>query len=195
MVLTADANNGDGGLRPYTVLIDEVGSDRYFGGQNGVGVPLRNTDVTPEGADIYDNATGTEAVTGVSNEARGLSLTTEWDINEDYTAKVVGRRTSKCKQVMMMTVNLLVRSVPERGEADQTSIELQLNAISTNTLTLLLRYYFEEGSNRQGDDSSFDGEANLLELDQETTSKAAYDNVRRDLTDELGLSGGLRYER
>ena len=32
-----------------------------------------------------------------------------------------------------------------------------------------------------------------MELDQETTSKAVYVNVRRDLTDELSLSGGLRY--
>ncbi|MEQ3638528.1 MAG: TonB-dependent receptor [Alteromonas sp.] len=199
MVLTADANNGDGGLRPYTVLIDEVGSARYFGGGNGLGVELRNTDVTPAGADRYDNATGTEDVTTVTNEARGIALTTEWDINEDYTAKVVAsQRTSKYKAGLDDDGTVFsLDQFPERGEADQTSVELQLNGyINEYTDFVAGLYYFnEDGSNRQGEESSFDGGANLLELDQETTSKAAYINLRHDINDELTVSGGLRYTK
>ena len=197
MVLTADGNNGDGGLRPYTVLIDELQSDRYYGGDNPVGVALRNTDVTPEGYDIYDNATGEEAVTGVSNEARGLALTTEWDMNDDYTLKLVAStRSSKYKAGLDDDGTIYsLDHYPERGEADQTSIELQLNGyINEYTDFVAGLYYFnEEGKNRQGEDSSYNTWSNLLELDQETTSKAVYVNVRRDLTDELSLSGGLRY--
>ena len=197
MVLTADGNNGDGGLRPYTVLIDELQSDRYYGGDNPLGVGLRNTDVTPEGYDIYDNATGEEAVTGVSNEARGLALTTEWDMNDDYTLKLVAStRSSKYKAGLDDDGTIYsLDHYPERGEADQTSIELQLNGyINEYTDFVAGLYYFnEEGKNRQGEDSSYNTWSNLLELDQETTSKAVYVNVRRDLTDELSLSGGLRY--
>lgn len=197
MVLTADANNGDGGLRPYTVLIDELQSDRYYGGNNPLGVALRNTDVTPEGYDIYDNATGEEAVTDVSNEARGFAVTTEWDMNDDYTLKLVAStRSSKYKAGLDDDGTIYgLDHYPERGEADQTSIELQLNGyINEYTDFVAGLYYFnEEGSNRQGDDSSYNTWSNLLELDQETTSKAVYVNVRRDLTDELSLSGGLRY--
>ena len=197
MVLTADGNNGDGGLRPYTVLIDELQSDRYYGGDNPLGVALRNTDVTPEGYDIYDNATGEEAVTGVSNEARGLALTTEWDMNDDYTLKLVAStRSSKYKAGLDDDGTIYsLDHYPERGEADQTSIELQLNGyINEYTDFVAGLYYFnEEGKNRQGEDYSYNTWSNLLELDQETTSKAVYVNVRRDLTDELSLSGGLRY--
>ena len=197
MVLTADGNNGDGGLRPYTVLIDELQSDRYYGGDNPLGVALRNTDVTPEGYDIYDNATGEEPVTGVSNEARGLALTTEWDMNDDYTLKLVAStRSSKYKAGLDDDGTIYsLDHYPERGEADQTSIELQLNGyINEYTDFVAGLYYFnEEGKNRQGEDSSYNTWSNLLELDQETTSKAVYVNVRRDLTDELSLSGGLRY--
>lgn len=197
MVLTADANNGDGGLRPYTVLIDEVQSSRYYGGTNGLNVELRNSDVTPEGYDIYDNATGNASVTGVSNEARGVSLTTEWDMNADYTAKVVASTRSSQYKAGLDDDGTVYQldHYPERGEADQTSIEFQLNGyINEYTDFVAGLYYFnEEGSNRQGDDSSYDGGANLLELDQETTSKAAYLNVRHDMTDEWSVSGGLRY--
>ncbi|OJF69157.1 TonB-dependent receptor [Alteromonas sp. V450] len=202
MVLTADANNGDGGLRPYTVLIDEVPTGRYFTGFDTDGNPipsgpLRNTDVIPEGTDRYDNATGTAAVTGVSNEARGLSLTAEWDINEDYTAKVVAsQRTSKYKAGLDDDGTVFsLDQFPERGEADQTSLELQLNGyINEYTDFVAGLYYFnEEGSNRQGEDSNFNGGPNQLALDQETTSKAVYVNVRHDLTDDLSVSGGLRY--
>ncbi|GGW90086.1 TonB-dependent receptor [Alteromonas halophila] len=197
MVLTADANSGDGGLRPYTVLINEVGSARYFGGNNGLNQPLRNSDVIPDGYDRYDNATGTEAVTGVSNQAHGVSLTTEWDINMDYTVKVVAsQRSSEYKAGLDDDGTIYsLDQFPERGEADQTSVELQLNGyLNAYTDFVAGLYYFnEEGKNRQGEDSSFDGGPNLLELDQETTSKAAYLNVRHDLTDDLSISGGLRY--
>ena len=197
MVLTADANNGDGGLRPYNVLIDEAGSDRYAGGANGLGIPLSNDDVIPDGYDMYDNATGTKEVTSVSNEARGISLTTEWDINEDYTAKLVAsQRSSEYKAGLDDDGTIYALDhYPERGEADQTSIELQLNGYLNEYTDFVagLYYFNEEGKNRQGADSSFDGGGNLLELDQETTSKAAYINVRHDLTEDLTVSGGLRY--
>lgn len=198
MVLTADANNGDGGLRPYTVLIDEVPNGRLSSGVgSGLDFGLTNADVTPEGYDIYDNATGTATVTSVSNKARGVSLTTEWDVSDDYTLKVVAStRSSEYKAGLDDDGTVYsLDQYPERGEADQQSIEFQLNGyVGDNTDFVTGLYYFnEEGKNRQGDDSNYNGGPNLLQLDQETTSKAAYVNVRHNLTDDLTISGGLRY--
>ncbi len=57
-------------------------------------------------------------------------------------------------------------------------------------------YWFnEEGSNRQGEDSSFNGGGNLLELDQETTSRAVFVNLGYGVTDDLRISGGVRYTK
>ena len=196
-VLTADGNNGDGGLRPYTTMIDEVPTGAYYTGMRygspTVAGPLRNADV----GDIYDNATGTLAVSGVSNEARGISLTTEWDMNDDMTLKIIGsNRTSEYKAGLDDDSTIYALDhYPERGDADQTSVELQLNGYLTESLDFVTGLYWfeEEGSNRQGEDSMFNGGANLLELDQKTTSKAAFVNLGYDVTDSLRISGGLRY--
>lgn len=198
MVITADANDGEGGLRPYTTLIDEVPTGAYytgfrFGFPTPAG-PLRNaTDIAP---DPYDNATGTIEVSTVSNEANGLSLTTDWNWNDEYSSKViVSHRTSEYKAGLDDDGTVFAFDhFPERGDADQTAIEFQLNGYFDNWDFVSGLYWFqEEGSNRQGADSSFNGGPNLLELDQETTSKAIFANVGYNVNDSLRISGGLRY--
>jgi len=57
-------------------------------------------------------------------------------------------------------------------------------------------YYFnEKASNLQDPDNGalFNGSATLLDLDQETTSKAIFVNLGYDVSEELRISGGLRY--
>lgn len=117
--LTADANNGDGGLRPYTALIDELGPNtRYTSGNNGVGVALTNADVAPN---IYDNATGTEAVNAVSNDASGISFTAEYDFNDDLMVKfIASRRSSEYKAGLDDDATVYqLDHYPEKGSADQ----------------------------------------------------------------------------
>ena len=197
IVVTADASDGEGGLRPYTTLIDEVPTGAYFtgtrfGSPTPVG-PLRNSDVA---ADPYDNATGTEEVTLVKNEASGISATIDWNWSDEYSSKViVSSRTSEYKAGLDDDSTIFeLDHFPEVGEADQTSAEFQLNGFFDNWDFVSGLYYFkEEGSNRQGADSSFNGGPNLLELDQETTSRAIFINAGYDVTDELRVSGGLRY--
>ncbi|MDF2179932.1 TonB-dependent receptor [Aliiglaciecola sp. CAU 1673] len=197
LVLTADANDGEGGLRPYTTLIDEVPNGAYYTGMRfGAPTPsgpLRNSDVA---ADPYDNATGTEEVTTVTNEARGLSLTAEWGWSDTLSSKaIVSHRTSEYKAGLDDDSTIFALDhYPERGDADQTSVELQLNGYFDNWDFVSGIYWFnEEGSNRQGEDSRFNGGPNLLELNQETTSRAIFVNVGYDMTDDLRVSGGLRY--
>ena len=188
IVFTADANDGEGGTRPYTTLIDEMPNGRLY--QNG----LRNTDVA---ADPYDNATGTLATSKVSNKANGLSLTADYDINEDLGAKFIfSKRSSEYMAGLDDDgTKVALDHYPERGTADQTSVELQFTGYLGNVDFVTGLYWFnEEGSNRQSsDEASFNGGPTKLELDQETTSKAVFVNVGYDATDDLRLSGGVRY--
>ena len=163
-----------------------------FGSPTPTG-PLRNSDVA---ADPYDNATGSIEVTEVTNKARGVSLTTNYNISNELGAKfIVSNRSSEYKAGLDDDSTIYALDhYPERVEADQTSVELQLNGYLGQFDFVSGLYWFEEeGSNQQGDDSRFNGGANLLELDQTTTSKAVFVNVGYDMTDDLRVSGVLRY--
>lgn len=199
LVLTADGNDGEGGLRPYTVLIDEVPTGAYYTGMRfGAPTPsgpLRNSDLAPN---IYDNATGTREVTTVSNEASGLSLTADWSLNDELSTKaVISNRTSEYKAGLDDDGTIYALDhYPERGDADQTSVEWQLSGFYGDMDFVSGLYWFEEeGSNRQGEDSRFNGGANTLELDQTSTSRAVFANMGYQLTDDLRLAGGLRFNK
>lgn len=199
LVFTADGNDGEGGLRPYTVLIDEVPNGAYytgmrFGAPTPTG-PLRNSDLAPN---IYDNATGTREVTTVSNEASGLSLTADWSLNDELSTKaVLSNRSSEYKAGLDDDGTIYALDhYPERGDADQTSAEWQLSGFYGDMDFVSGLYWFEEkGSNRQGEDSRFNGGANTLELDQTSSSRAVFANVGYQLTDDLRLAGGLRFNK
>ncbi|WP_105168919.1 TonB-dependent receptor [Pseudoalteromonas sp. T1lg23B] len=187
-VFTADANDGEGGTRPYTTLIDELPNGRLY--QNG----LRNEQTT---ADPYDNATSTMETSTVSNKANGVSLTAEYDINPDFGTKFIfSKRSSEYKAGLDDdSTAVALDHYPERGTADQTSVELQLTGYLGRADFVTGVYWFnEEGSNRQdSSEASFDGGPTKLELDQETTSRAVFVNVGYDATDDLRISGGVRY--
>ncbi|AZZ97961.1 TonB-dependent receptor [Pseudoalteromonas sp. R3] len=190
LVLTADANDGEGGTRPFTVLIDELKDVEDSLYQAG----LRNSMVA---ADPYDNATSSINTTTVSNKANGVSLTAEYDINADYGTKFIfSKRSSEYKAGLDDDGTAIAHlHFPERGEADQTSVELQLTGYLGRSDFVTGVYWFnEEGNNRQSpDEASFNGGPAMLALDQETTSRAVFFNLGYDLTDDLRLSGGVRY--
>jgi len=199
LVVTADANDGEGGLRPYTTLIDEVPTGAYYTGMRfGAPTPsgpLRNTDVA---ANPYDNATGTKEVTTVSNKASGVSLTADWNFSDTLSTRaIISRRSSEYKAGLDDDATIYALDhYPERGDADQTSAELQLNGYFGEFDFVSGIYWFnEEGSNRQGADSSFNGGPNLLELDQDATSRAVFVNVGYAVTDDLRVAGGLRFNK
>lgn len=199
LVLTADANDGEGGLRPYTTLIDEVPTGAYYTGERfgspTPSGPLRNTDVA---ANPYDNATGTKEVTEVSNQADGISLTADWNFSDNFSTRaIISRRSSEYKAGLDDDGTIYALDhYPEHGEAEQTSAELQLNGYFGDFDFVSGLYWFnEEGSNRQGEDSSFNGGSNLLALDQEATSRAVFINVGYNLTDDLRIAGGVRYNK
>ncbi|HET8691386.1 MAG TPA: TonB-dependent receptor plug domain-containing protein, partial [Steroidobacteraceae bacterium] len=79
-LLAADGNDGEGGLRPYDTLIDEVPNGGVFL------AGYRNSDTA---ADPYDNNTGQESQTVVTNEAQGVSLTVDYTIADNMRAKLL----------------------------------------------------------------------------------------------------------
>ncbi len=187
-VFTADANDGEGGTRPFTTLIDEIPNGRLY--ERG----LRNAQTT---IDPYDSATSSIETSKVSNKASGVSFTAEYDITDELGAKfIVSNRSSEYKAGIDDDATATVLDqYPEVGEADQTSVELQLNGyLGAMDFVSGVYWFNEEGSNRQSPDvARFDGGPTKLELDQETTSKAVFLNLGFDVSDELRVSGGVRY--
>ena len=187
VVVAADSNNAKGGLRPYTTLIDELPNGAlYLAG-------IRNADRAP---DPYDNATAQSDQTRVTNEAQGVSITADWSWNDSLASKVIAStRSSEYKAGLdddSVERNFL--AFPEIGDADQTSVEFQLNGDYGSWDFVSGIYWFnEDGTNFQ--DGYIFNEAGPFDffLTQEVTSMAIFGNVGFDVTDSLRVSGGLRY--
>ena len=194
MLFAYDKNDGDGGLRPYTTLIDEVPSGLLYG------TGARNSDVS---SNPYDNNGGfyiddngnIVSQADISNEADGWSVTADWDINENLAAKFIySDRGSKYSTGLDDdSVEAVLFQYPETGFADQNSLELQFNGDFGNWDFVSGLYFFEEeGGNNQNPNYFLGGAGSHLNY-QETESKAIYANVGFQATETLRLSGGLRY--
>ncbi|MDT8320780.1 MAG: TonB-dependent receptor [Xanthomonadales bacterium] len=186
MLLVVDATQGDNGLRPYTTLIDELPNGGVF--QAG----FRNSDLA---ADPFDSNTGQESQIAVTNEAEGISLTTEWVISDAYTAKLLlsDRHSEYSAGLDDDSFFEDFLSFPEDGEADQQSAELQINGNFERWDFVAGLYYFEEDGFNDQDPTIFLGGPGTFFLEQEVKSKAAYANVGYQVTDRFRLSGGLRF--
>jgi iron complex outermembrane receptor protein len=186
LVVAADGNDGQNGLRPYTTLIDEIPTGGVY--QAG----YRNSDLAN---DPYDNNTGQNGQIEVTNQAWGISLTGEYEINDNMSGKmIVSTRHSEYESGLdddSFEDDFL--SFPETGEADQTSAELQLigNYEAWDFVGGL--YYFEEDGDNNQDPTVFLGGPGDFYLDQDLESWAVFGNVGYNISDSLRVSGGFRY--
>jgi len=188
LTLAADANDGGNGLNPYTTLIDEVPNGAVYA------AGYRNSDLA---VDPYDNNTGQADQLRVTNAARGLSATAEWAFADRWTAKAIGSvRRSKYRAGLDDDGFLDdFLSFPERGEADQASIEAQLHGdFDAWHLVAGFLHFSEDGANLQ-DPTVFLGAEGRFELSQEVDSTALFFNGSRELGSRWRLSGGLRATR
>ncbi len=187
LIIAADANDGEGGLRPYDTLIDEITTGSLF--QAG----FRNSDQAPN---PFDNATAQVDQTVVTNEASGISITADWDWSETFASKIVASQRESEYQAGLdddsLEANFL--AFPEQGDADQTSIEFQLNGdLGSWDFVSGLYYYEEEGSNNQVN-TFFNGDGpGTFFIGQEVESYAVFANVGVDLTEQFRLAVGVRY--
>jgi len=186
LLLAVDANDGAGGLRPYTTLIDEVPNGAVF--QAG----FRNADVA---ANPFDNNTGQADQATTTNSAYGIAITADYAINDNLAAKlIVSDRHSKYEAGLdddSLLENFL--TFPEVGDADQTSAELQLNGDYERWDFVAGLYYFTEDGFARQDNTVFTFFPGNDLLKQNTDSQAIYSNVGFHVNDRLRLSGGLRY--
>ena len=186
LTIVADSNDVKGGLRPYTTLIDELGSGFLWD------MGYRNSDIA---SDPYDNNTTQADQVRVTNEAQGIAITADWAFNDELTGKIIAStRSSEYKSGLdddSMADNLL--TFPEVGDADQTSVEFQLNGdYGTWDFVGGLYYFTEDGQNFQEDYYFLGGPFDFL-LKQEVTSTGVFANVGFDVSDQLRIAGGLRY--
>jgi iron complex outermembrane receptor protein len=186
LLFAADGNEGNNGLRPYTTLIDELPNGGVFA------AGYRNSDLAD---DPYDNNTGQASQTGVSNQAYGLSLTADYAISPELSARlIVSDRHSEYESGLdddSFFDDFL--SFPETGFADQTSVELQLNGEYGNWDFVSGVYFFDEDGINDQNPTIFLGGPGTFTLGQDVTSRAVYGNVGYAVSDRLRISGGLRY--
>ncbi len=200
LLLAADGNEGDNGMNPYTTFIDEVGlvcrqtaADPSTCANGAVyDAGFRNTDIS---SNPYDNNTGQESQTVVKNQAYGLSLTADYVLTDELTAKlIVSDRHSDYESGLdddSFVEDFL--SFPETGRADQTSIELQINGEYDRWNFVAGAYSFDEDGINDQNPTVFLGNAGTFTLGQDVDSRAIYGNVGYQWTDELRISAGLRF--
>lgn len=186
LLFAVDGNDGTGGLRPYTTLIDEVPNGAVF--QAG----FRNSDLA---ANPFDNATGQADQAKTTNSASGISLTADYAIDDNLSAKLIFSDRHSEYEAGLDDDSLLENflTFPEVGEADQTSVELQINGTYDRWDFVGGLYYFTEDGFARQDNTVFTFFPGNDLLTQDTTSKAVYANVGFHASDRLRLAGGLRY--
>jgi iron complex outermembrane receptor protein len=201
LVIAADGNDGNNGLNPYTTLIDEVGLNCRNTAANPAtcsngamyDAGYRNTDVS---ANPYDNNTGQASQVLVTNEAHGISATATWALSDSMEVKAIASNRHSEYKAGLDDDSVLddFLSFPEMGDADQTSIEIQLNGDMGDWDFVSGLYYFtEDGTNFQ-DGYTFNAAGPFdFYLTQKVKSSAIFGNVGYDVSDDLRISGGLRY--
>jgi iron complex outermembrane receptor protein len=194
LLFTYDKNDGDGGLRPYTTLIDEVPDGLLYL------LGARNSDLS---ADPYDNNGGfyvdangnVVAANEIYNKANGWSITANWDMTENLSWKLIysDRHSEYGSGLDDDSVADTLFTYPEKGFADQESAELQLNGEFGNWDFVAGLYQFEEEGLNFQYPNFFAGGAGAFLLGQKAESRAVYANVGFEATDRLRLSAGARY--
>lgn len=194
LLFAYDANDGDGGLRPYTTLIDEVPSGLLYI------LGARNSDVAANPYDnnggFYEDANGNIVhATDVTNEADGWSVTADWQMNDTFSTRLIysDRSSEYTSGLDDDSVAETLFTYPEAGEADQQSAELQFFGDFGSWDFVSGLYWFEEEGNNLQDPNFFAGGAGAFYLEQQAESKAIYANVGFNLTETFRLSGGARY--
>ena len=186
LLLSADGNEGDNGLRPYRTLIDEVPNGAL------VAAGFTNADTA---RDPYDNNTGQAEQVAVTNQARGVALTATYLVSEHLTAKLIASdRHSEYSAGLdddSFFDNFL--TFPEDGFADQTAVELQFNG-DYGDLDFVsgLYYYTEDGENAQIPFVFLGGPGTYV-ISQEVDSRAVYGNLGYRVNERTRLAAGLRY--
>ncbi len=167
--------------------------------------------VAPDPDDSFTTVAGLEST---SNRIFGASITAEFEISEQLNAKVLlSTRSNEYSGGLDDDDSILnLSEFPETGEADQQSVEVQLNGVLGGVEFVGGLYYFEEDGftdsgpwvfspfnmpdalDNFGNPTGF-GDFGFFNLQQDATSYAAYANASFDVTDNLTIGAGGRFTR
>ena len=198
LLATADVSRSDQGVTPHAVDV--------FNPDNGFGLRQEDQPSNPDDTYSVNNE-----LMSTEDETRGYSLTLDWE-----PAKTLGFRAIVSGRSMWFEggldnekVRATLIEFPERGEAEQTTVEAQLSGSTFWGDWVAGVYAFdEEGFNRSPfvfrpggvadgrpaviGATDFDG---LLHVRQETRSRAVFAHANVDLNARWRLGLGARQTR
>ena len=194
-LLTADVSRSDQGVTPHAVEV--------FNPNNGFG--LRQED---QPADPDDTFSLNNELMSTADETRGLALTVDWRLADELDVTFIyGYRDMWFEGGLdNEKVAATLIEFPERGEADQRTLELQVRDVTSWGDWIAGVYSFEEtgfndspfvfrpagtsdGRPAVIPASDFDGR---LYLEQETESRAIFAHMNIDLSARATLGIGAR---
>ena len=198
LLFTTDVSRSDQGVVPHAVEV--------FNPNNGFGLRQADQPANPDDTYSLNNE-----LMSTADETQGHSLTLGWDITPRLSAQAILSRRSMWFEGGLDNekVPATLIEFPERGEAEQTTVEIQLKGTYGIGDWIAGYYAFDEdGFNRSpfvfrpggvGDGrpavipaSDFDG---LLYLEQRTASRALFAHVHLDLSERLAFAVGGRHTR
>ena len=168
--------------------------------------------VAPDPDDSFSTVEGLEST---SNEGFGASITANFEVSDQLSAKILAsHRTMEYTGGLDDDDSTLhLSEFPETGEADQTSLEVQLNGQYGDIDFVGGVYYFkEDGSTTSGpfvfspfntpgaldnfgNPTGFGGDFGFFNLQQDATSVAGYGNASYRVSDRLSIGAGARYSK
>lgn len=198
VLLTADVSRSDQGVTPHAVDV--------FNPNNGFG--LRQADQPTDPDDTYSL---NNELMSTEDETKGYSLTVDWALSPALRLKFIGGQRSMWFEGGLDNekVSATLIEFPERGEAEQETLELQLAGDAPWGDWVAGFYAFDEDGfndspfvfrpNGVADGrpavipaSDFDGR---LYLEQQTESRAVFGHANVDVGARTALGLGLRHTR
>ncbi|MFT5709693.1 MAG: iron complex outermembrane receptor protein [Halioglobus sp.] len=199
LLFTADGVQGENGQSPSTIEImpgmtgfatDPSDPFGIFGAEGALDV-----------SDLPSNPDDTNTAEGnlldQSNQGFGTSLTGDITISDTLSAKLIAsyRDSSYVGGVDDDAVFTDFESFPEKGSANQHSLELQINGQYEQFDFVSGLYYFKEEGNTFSGVNTFIFSGDTFDINQTTESYAGFFHADYQLTDNLSLGGGLRYSQ
>ncbi|ASG22049.1 TonB-dependent receptor, plug [Nitrospirillum viridazoti Y2] len=186
LLLTLDAMNGIYGKTPTTMEVNNPNG--FFTGTLGLSeslLPANPDDSNSNHAELFKQT--------IQN--RGASLTANWELNDNLTAKVLGgfRYTRYTGGLDDDQTYLDLESYPERGFARQYSVEPQLNGEYGKLDFVIGAYASDEQGNTNSGPTVYISPSGYFDLKQTTSSYAVYAHAGYKILDDLKLSAGARY--
>ncbi|MDQ7017879.1 MAG: TonB-dependent receptor [Robiginitomaculum sp.] len=205
-LFSLDGTSAHNGLSPYTIdfpaSVARPDPNNIFNGS----FPLLNPSLLPANRD--DNNTTVAGLDSTTNRTMGVSITSEWETSENLTAKMIAsyRSSDYTGGLDDDATALHLSEFPENGNAQQTSLELQLNG-QYGALDFVsgLYYFHEVGETESGPwvFSPFNtpgavegfGDFGFFDLNQTTDSYAGFANVKYEFSPRFSGGAGIRYSK